>query len=63
MGMFYNPFVLDEKFGAALVRIVHDVVTLKLLIGFVIRDYALAHFRKEDRYTDYLRLYDELTGK
>lgn len=27
------------------------------------RDYALAHFRKEDRYADYLRLYDELTGK
>lgn len=24
------------------------------------RNYALAHFRKEDRYADYLRLYDEL---
>lgn len=27
------------------------------------RDYALAHFRKEDRYADYLRLYDELAEK
>lgn len=26
------------------------------------RNYALAHFRKEDRYADYLRLYDELSG-
>lgn len=26
------------------------------------RSYALAHFRKEDRYADYLRLYDELIG-
>lgn len=26
------------------------------------RAYALAHFRKEDRYADYLHLYDELTG-
>lgn len=26
------------------------------------RNYALAHFRKEDRYADYLRLYDELPG-
>lgn len=25
------------------------------------RQYALAHFRKEDRYADYLKLYDELT--
>ena len=25
------------------------------------RDYALAHFRKEDRYMDYIRLYDEVT--
>ena len=24
------------------------------------RDYALAHFRKEDRYMDYIRLYDEV---
>ena len=24
------------------------------------REYALAHFRKEDRYNDYLRLYDSL---
>lgn len=27
------------------------------------REYAEAHFRKEDRYTDYLRLYEELTNK
>lgn len=27
------------------------------------RNYALAHFRKEDRYADYLKLYDELTSK
>lgn len=27
------------------------------------RDYALAHFRKEDRYADYMRLYDKLTEK
>lgn len=26
------------------------------------RDFATAHFRKEDRYADYLQLYDELTG-
>lgn len=25
------------------------------------REYALAHFKKEDRYADYIRLYDELT--
>lgn len=25
------------------------------------REYALAHFKKEDRYLDYIRLYDELT--
>ena len=25
------------------------------------REYALAHFRKEDRYVDYFRLYEELT--
>lgn len=25
------------------------------------REYALAHFRKEDRYADYLKLYDELS--
>ena len=27
------------------------------------RDYALAHFNKEERYADYLRLYDELIRK
>lgn len=27
------------------------------------REYALAHFRKEDRYADYLGLYDELISK
>ena len=27
------------------------------------RNYALAHFRKEDRYADYLNLYEELTEK
>lgn len=27
------------------------------------RDFATAHFRKEDRYADYLQLYDELTGR
>lgn len=27
------------------------------------REYAEAHFRKEDRYADYLRLYEELTNK
>lgn len=27
------------------------------------REYALAHFRKEDRYADYIRLYDELVGR
>lgn len=27
------------------------------------RNYALAYFRKEDRYADYLRLYDELVGR
>ena len=27
------------------------------------REYALAHFRKEDRYADYLKLYDELLNK
>lgn len=27
------------------------------------RNYALAHFRKEDRYADYLKLYDELTER
>ena len=27
------------------------------------REYALAHFRKEDRYADYLKLYDELLSK
>ena len=27
------------------------------------RDYALAHFRKEDRYMEYLQLYDKLTGR
>ena len=29
----------------------------------VCRDYALAHFRKEDRYADYLKLYDELLAR
>mgnify|MGYP000805210654 FL=1 len=27
------------------------------------RDYALAHFNKEERYADYMKLYDELTQK
>lgn len=27
------------------------------------RDYALAHFRKEDRYADYIRLYEDLAGR
>lgn len=27
------------------------------------REYALAHFNKEDRYADYIRLYDELTAR
>ena len=27
------------------------------------REYALAHFRKEDRYADYFRLYEELTAR
>ena len=26
------------------------------------REYALAHFRKEDRYADYIRLYEECLG-
>ena len=29
----------------------------------VCRDYALAHFRTEDRYADYLKLYDELLAR
>lgn len=27
------------------------------------REYALMHFKKEDRYSDYIRLYDELTKR
>ncbi len=27
------------------------------------REYALAHFRKEDRYADYIRLYEECLGQ
>lgn len=53
--------VVEQGDTAALLRAVRLVEDRgKAFYQQACRDYALEHFRKEDRYADYLRLYDEL---
>ena len=57
-------FVVEQGDVEAMLECVRKVETLgKEAFGGNCREYALQHFRKQDRYADYLSLYDSLLAR